>query len=84
MASKLCMNCFAGYRPEVDGSFCPECSWDNSKPQVTEGLRFQTVLASRYVIGSFIPGPWLPAGRISLLPRGKRTRLCLTNMLTSF
>lgn len=51
MASKLCMNCFAGYRPEVDGSFCPECSWDNSKPQVTEGLRFQTVLASRYVIG---------------------------------
>ena len=51
MASKLCMNCFAGYRPEVDGSLCPECSWDNSKPQVTEGLRFQTVLASRYVIG---------------------------------
>ena len=51
MASKLCMNCFGGYRPEVDGSFCPECSWDISKPQVTEGLRFQTVLASRYVIG---------------------------------
>ncbi len=51
MASKLCMNCFAGYRPEVDGSFCPQCSWDNSKPQVPEGLRFQTVLASRYVTG---------------------------------
>ncbi len=51
MASKLCMNCFASYRPEVDGSFCPECSWDNSKPQVAEGLGLQTVLASRYVVG---------------------------------
>ena len=51
MGSKLCMNCFAGYRPEVDGSLCPECAWDNSKPQVPEGLKFQTVLASRYVVG---------------------------------
>lgn len=51
MGSKLCMNCFAGYRPEVDGSLCPECAWDNSKPQAPEGLRLQTVLASRYVVG---------------------------------
>ncbi len=51
MASKLCMNCFASYRPEVDGSLCPECAWDNSKPQAPQGLPYQTVLASRYVIG---------------------------------
>ena len=51
MGSKLCMNCFAGYRPEVDGSLCPECAWDNSKPQAPDGLRLQTVLASRYVVG---------------------------------
>ena len=51
MASKLCMNCFSSYRPEVDGSLCPECSWDNSRPQAPEGLELQTVLASRYVIG---------------------------------
>ncbi len=51
MASKLCMNCFASYRPDVDGSLCPECAWDNSQPQVPEGLPLQTVLASRYVVG---------------------------------
>jgi len=45
------MNCFASYRPEVDGSLCPECAWDNSKPQAPEGLALQTVLASRYVVG---------------------------------
>lgn len=51
MASKLCMNCFASYRPEVDGSLCPKCAWDNSKPQTPEGLELQTVLAGRYVVG---------------------------------
>lgn len=50
MESKLCMNCFAGYRPE-EGEICPVCGWDNTKPQVQGGLRYHTVLASRYVIG---------------------------------
>lgn len=51
MESKLCMNCFAGYRYEESGSVCPVCGWDNAKPQVPEGLKYHTVLASRYVIG---------------------------------
>ncbi len=50
MGSKLCMNCFAEYRPE-EGEICPVCGWDNEKPQVQGGLRYHTVLASRYVIG---------------------------------
>ena len=50
MESKLCMNCFAGYHPE-EGEICPVCGWDNSKPQVSGGLRYHTVLASRYSIG---------------------------------
>lgn len=50
MESKLCMNCFAGYRPE-EGEICPVCGWDNGKAQVQGGLRHHTVLASRYVIG---------------------------------
>lgn len=51
MESKLCMNCFAGYRPEGNGSICPVCGWDNSKAQVPAGLRYGVKLASRYVIG---------------------------------
>lgn len=51
MESKLCMNCFAGYHPKESGSVCPVCGWDNAKPQVPEGLKYHTVLASRYVIG---------------------------------
>jgi len=50
MESKLCMNCFAGYRPE-EGEICPVCGWDNTKAQVRDGLRYRTMLASRYVIG---------------------------------
>ncbi len=50
MESRLCMNCFAGYRPE-EGVICPVCGWDNAKPQIRNGLRYGTVLASRYVIG---------------------------------
>lgn len=50
MESKLCMNCFAGYRPE-EGEHCPVCGWDNGKAQVLGGLRYHTVLASRYSIG---------------------------------
>lgn len=50
MESKLCMNCFAGYHPE-EGEICPVCGWDNTKPQVGAGLQYNTVLASRYVIG---------------------------------
>ncbi len=50
MESRLCMNCFAGYRPE-EGELCPVCGWDNGKAQVQGGLRYHTELASRYVIG---------------------------------
>lgn len=50
MESKLCMNCFAGYRPE-EGTICPVCGWDNGRSQVRDGLPFHTVIASRYVIG---------------------------------
>ncbi len=50
MESKLCMNCFAEYHPEESG-VCPVCGWDNEKAQLRGGLRFHTVLASRYVIG---------------------------------
>lgn len=50
MESKLCMNCFAGYRP-AEGEICPVCGWDNTKAQIRNGLRYRTVLASRYVIG---------------------------------
>lgn len=50
MESKLCMNCFAGYRPE-EGEICPVCGWDNVKAQAHNGLQYNTVLASRYVIG---------------------------------
>ncbi len=51
MESKLCMNCFAGYCPEEGQTVCPVCGWDNGKPQIGQGLRYHTVLASRYVIG---------------------------------
>ncbi len=51
MDSKLCMNCFAGYHPEQDGSVCPVCGWDNARAQIPEGLDHHTVLDSRYVIG---------------------------------
>lgn len=50
MESKLCMNCFAGYHPE-EGTICPVCGWDNSRPQVRNGLPYHTTLASRYVTG---------------------------------
>ncbi len=50
MESRLCMNCFAGYRPE-EGSICPVCGWDNTKAQIRDGLPYHTVLASHYVIG---------------------------------
>lgn len=48
---QLCMNCFAGFRSEENGAVCPVCGWDNSRPQVRGGLPYQTVLASRYIIG---------------------------------
>lgn len=48
---RLCMNCFAGHNYEKDGAACPVCGWDNTKAQVPEGLKYGTVLASRYLIG---------------------------------
>ena len=51
MVSKLCMNCFSTYHPEESGSQCPVCGWDNGKTQPQGLLKFQTELASRYVIG---------------------------------
>ena len=51
MVSKLCMNCFSTYHPAEDGSICPVCTWDNSKPQAQGALKYGTELASRYVIG---------------------------------
>lgn len=51
MESKLCMNCFAGYHYEETGNVCPVCSWNNATPQVPEGLKYHTMLASRYMVG---------------------------------
>lgn len=51
MVSKLCMNCFSVYHPEESGNQCPVCGWDNTKAQPQGLLKFQTELASRYVIG---------------------------------
>lgn len=50
MESKLCMNCFAGMRPE-EGDVCPVCGWDNSAPQIPDGLKYHTVLSGRYFVG---------------------------------
>lgn len=50
MDGKICMNCFAGYRPE-EGEICPVCGWDNTKSQSVHGLHYNTVLSSRYLIG---------------------------------
>lgn len=50
MESKLCMNCFAAYNPQ-EGEICPVCGWDNNKAQAHHGLQYNTVLASRYIIG---------------------------------
>ena len=51
MVNKLCMNCFSSFRPDEDGSRCPVCGWDNAKSQPQGLLKYQTELASRYVIG---------------------------------
>lgn len=51
MENGLCMNCFAGFRPEETENVCPVCGWDNGKAQLREGLRYHTVLASHYVVG---------------------------------
>ncbi|WP_322199467.1 PASTA domain-containing protein [Acutalibacter intestini] len=51
MLSKLCMNCFSSYRPVEDGSVCPVCGWDNGKAQPQGTLKYQTELASHYVLG---------------------------------
>ncbi|WP_099204274.1 PASTA domain-containing protein [Scatolibacter rhodanostii] len=46
----LCMNCFAA--PISDGdSHCHVCGWDNSRPQISCGLKYQTFLNGRYVVG---------------------------------
>lgn len=50
MESKLCMNCFTELHAG-DGRICPACGWDNGKPQFPAGLRYGTVLSSRYSIG---------------------------------
>lgn len=49
MESKLCMNCFSAL--DWGDRTCSVCGWDNSKPQIPEGLAYQTMLASRYLIG---------------------------------
>lgn len=51
MASKLCMNCFSTCRPEENGGRCPVCGWDTTRAQPPGLLKYQTELASRYVVG---------------------------------
>lgn len=51
MASKLCMNCFSSFRTDVSGSRCPVCGWDNGKTQPHSAMKYETELASRYVLG---------------------------------
>lgn len=75
MASKLCMNCFSSYRPEVDGSLCPKCAWDNGKPQAPEALGLQTVLASRYVVGRV---RWMNSEGITYMALDRTTQKTVT------
>lgn len=49
MDSKLCANCFADL--EAGSGQCPDCGWDNDKPQPEEALDCYTVVASRYQVG---------------------------------
>lgn len=51
MASKLCMNCFSACHPEENGGRCPMCGWDNTRAQPSGLLKYQTELASRYLVG---------------------------------
>lgn len=51
MSSKLCMNCFSGYNPEMGISQCLTCGWDNNKPQPHGALPYETEVASRYIVG---------------------------------
>ncbi len=46
----LCMNCFAADKSN-GSTHCRVCGWDHSKPQVSHGLKYQTVLNGRYIIG---------------------------------
>lgn len=46
---KLCMNCFS--EQDLPNGMCPVCGWDNSKPQISEGIPYGTVLNARYEIG---------------------------------
>lgn len=51
MENRLCLNCFAEFLPDGVTDVCPVCGWDNSRAQIRGGLRYHTVLASRYLIG---------------------------------
>ena len=46
----LCMNCFAANVSRED-AHCPICGWDNTRPQVSHGLQYYTILNGRYLIG---------------------------------
>ncbi len=54
---RLCMNCFSIQAANQDLR-CHVCGWDNSRPQVQHGLKYQTSLNGRYLIGrvKFING----------------------------
>lgn len=51
MSSKVCMNCFSEYRPDGGESKCPNCGWDNERPQPQSALPYETEIASRYIVG---------------------------------
>lgn len=51
MSERLCMNCFCEYYPDTGEDHCPNCGWDNGKPQPHGALPYETEIASRYIVG---------------------------------
>lgn len=50
MEQRVCRNCFAEYEGDSE-TICSVCGWDNRKPEIPEGLRYDTVLNERYRVG---------------------------------